>query len=418
MRILWLSHLIPYPPKGGVLQRAYHLLKEVARYHSVDLVAFNQPGLLGPLYPTLEEGVEDARKALAACCEQVSILDIDSTQGGFGRERLALRSLISPDPYTINWLKSPVYDAAVRGLLELNEYDLIHFDTISLIPYLHHVKGMPTVLDHHNIKSHMLLRRAENENNLLKKWYFHQEGQRLERVEKQVCPKFSLNITCSEIDAQRLRDIAPGSRVTEIPNGVDISYFKRNCPQTDKPALIFVGTLSWYPNIEAVLFIAEALWPALKKKIPEVVFHIVGANPPDALLSLAGADRNFKVHGFVDDVREYMQESAVYVCPITDGGGTKLKILDALAMEMPIVAHPIACEGIQVTAGENVIFAESVQAYVEAISGLLGNPEQRREMGKQARKLIENTYAYSQIGRGLSEQYEDLAHHFEQGGRR
>ena len=412
MRVLWLSHLIPYPPKGGVLQRAYNMLNEMAKYHTVDLVAFNQPDLLAPLYSNLEEGVLDAKQALSSVCENVAFFEIDSVKGCMGKGRLALQSLVSKDPYNINWLKSRKYGEYVQDIISKYEYDLVHLDTISLIPYLNYTKDIPTVLDHHNIESHMLQRRAGNESNKLKKWYFKQEGDRLEEVEKTICPNVDLNITCSEIDAKRLKEIAPGSRVEEVPNGVDIDYFKRTREYTSNPALIFVGTLSWYPNIEAVRFIAEHLWPKLKSSIPGITFHIVGANPPGELLALSKSDTHFKVHGFVDDVREYMQKAAIYVCPIQDGGGTKLKILDALAMEMPIVAHPIACEGIRVEPGNNVIFAKTLDEYLAAISNLLNNPDRRAQIGRNARTLIETEYSYEIIGRRMSDLYENVVQSF------
>lgn len=409
MRILWLSHLVPYPPKGGVLQRAYYLLREVAKYHEVDLLAFNQPDLIRPLYPSVEDGLREAHQALSRFCGKVEFFSIPSEQQAGGRYRLALQSLVSKDPYNINWLKSRDYSAKLKEVIAQGAYDLIHFDTISLAPYLPLASGIPTVLDHHNIESHMLLRRAENEPNFLKRWYYHQEGRRLEQVEKRVCPKVDLNITCSAVDSDRLRNIAPGSRVEDVPNGVDTDFFSQDTSITQEMRLIFVGTLSWYPNAEAVKFIANELWPPLKAALPGVHFDIVGANPPTDVTELAKRDDHFVVHGFVDDVRPLLNRAAVFVCPIRDGGGTKLKILDAFSMAKAVVAHPISCEGIDAENGQNVIFAETAQEYVSAIARLTADSSQCSAISKKARLLVELRYSYDTIGRRLSDLFRGLA---------
>ena len=412
MKVLWLSHLVPYPPKGGVLQRAYHLLHEVSKYHEVDLLAFHQPNLMRPTVASLEEGVRESKEVLSSFCHQLKYFQIDSDRKFLGNYRLALKSLVTKDPYTINWLKSAEYAAALQDLLETRDYDLVYLDTISLVPYFDSVKHLPTVLDHHNVESHMLLRRADNEDNALKKWYFRQEGMRLQAIEKLYCPQFTLNITCSEIDKQRLQETTSAKWVEEVPNGVDIEFFKPDKPLRQEKRLIFIGTLSWYPNVEAVRFIASELWPLLRSAIPDVRIDIIGAEPPEDIVKLSELEEGFNVHGFVDDILPYMDQAAIYVCPINDGGGTKLKILDALSMGMAVVAHPIACEGIEVEAGRNVMFAESVDDYIDAIRLLLNDPERRLAMGAEARELIINRYSSIHIGKALSALFKDSVNSF------
>ena len=408
MKILWLSHLVPYPPKGGVLQRAYHLLHELSRHHEVDLIAFHQPNLMRPLVPSMEEGLEMAEKELASFCGRLSFVPIDSDRGFMGQHRLALKSLFTRDPYTINWLKSERYAAEIDRFLENGGYDLVHIDTLSLLPYYEQVKHLPLVLDHHNIESHMLLRRAENENHPLKAWYFRQEGERLQRYEEEYCPKMALNITCSELDCERLREIVPGCRAEEVPNGVDVDYFTPDWSVPQESSILFIGRLSWYPNIEAIRYIAFEIWPRLKKALPGVRADIIGASPPEDIVEFARDEPDFNVHGFVDDIRPYFNRAAVYVCPITDGGGTKLKVIDALSMGKALVAHEIACEGIRVVDGETVLFAESPDEYVESICRLIDDERLREKMGRRARELAVSTYAYRSIGKKLADLYEGL----------
>lgn len=409
MKVLWFSHLVPYPQAGlGVLQRSYHLVRELSRVHEVHLLAFVQRKVIEDLLGDLEEGLQRAREHLSGYCARVEFLPIPSESAPSGRAWLAARSLLGSHPYTIRWLRS---GAARRVAADWNaaiDFDLVHFDTLSLAPYRHVFTRGAKSLDHHNIESDMMLRRARIEKHPLKRLYFWQEGLRLRRYEQRVCPQFGLNITCSNLDSERLKAVAPGVAVTEVPNGVDTEYFQSGGEPERPYSLVFAGNLSWYPNAAAMLFFAERVWPALKGRLPEVTMDVVGGNPPPGLLALAEQDRNFRVHGFVPDVRPYIGAASLYVCPIMDGGGTKLKILDALAMGKPIVAHPIACEGIGVRDGYDVIFAREPDEFVQSIVMLLGNPQRRKQMSANARSLAESAYSYAFIGRKLVGELEKL----------
>ncbi len=408
MKILWLSHLIPYPPKGGVLQRSYNLVRELSRYHEIDLLAFNQKRLIGPLFASLDEGVNEAMEVLSHFCGKLCFFDIASGNTLWGPYLLALKSLFL-EPYNINWLKSKAFADKMIDYIEEEKYDLIHFDTISLIPFFPLVpSGTSTSLDHHNIESHMLLRRARHEKNIFKRSYYWQEGIRLARYERYFCPKFSLNITCSDIDRERLLKIAPHTNARTIPNGVDLEFFNPKGVPSQSRRLIFVGTMNWYPNIEAVLYIAEKIWPELKLKYPELEFDIIGANPPLSILEIADRCPGFHVHGFVNDVRPYIERATVYVCPIRDGGGTKLKILDAMAMFKAVVAHPVACEGINVQNGHNILLADNKPEFIEQIRTLLDSKQKRDSLGRQARKTIEDFYGYHSIGMQLSNAFQKV----------
>lgn len=408
MKILWLSHLVPYPPKGGVLQRSYNLLREVSRDHEVYLLAFVQSELIQRMFPDLARGKEEALAALQSFCSRVQFIPIPSEEKPYGKHRLAIRSLFTRDPYAINWLKSNLMCRAAQEWENEFNFDVVHFDTISLAPNIKYFKNTKSVLDHHNIESHMMLRRAALESNWLKKFYFYQEGLKLRQYEKHTCFMFDRHITCSHLDSERLRDIDASLSVEEIPNGVDVVYFSpMNTPELPRN-LVFAGGLSWYPNQKAMLFFAQKVWPLLKHQFPDVSMDVIGQNPPKALLELAASDSAFRVHGFVDDVRPYLDRAAIYICPITDGGGTKLKILDALSMGKAIIADPIACEGIEVENGKNVLFSTSIEDYVENIKHLFENPDLRKTLGISARQLATEQYAFSNIGKKLSCIYESL----------
>jgi polysaccharide biosynthesis protein PslH len=410
MNVLWFSHLVPYPPTGlGVLQRSYNLIRELARTHRVHLLAFVQSKPIEDLLGGVDAGLAQARVHLSSFCEQVHFVPIPSEARRYGRARLALRSLFTPDPYTINWLKSDAARAVAADWNRRIDFDVVHFDTLSLAPYLDLFGNRPVSLDHHNIESHMMLRRAQIETHPLLRLYYHQEGRRLLTYERRLCPQFDLNITCSALDTERLLKDLPGLNIAEVPNGVDTDYFQPAAVPEEPLSMVFAGNMSWYPNSAAMLFFAEQVWPGLKKALPGVRMHVVGSNAPQAVRALGERDPDFKVHGFVPDARAVIGPAALYVCPITDGGGTKLKVLDALAMGKPLVAHPIACEGIEVRDGESVVFASDPQQFITNIVALLGDPVRRRLLSQAARSLAEAKYSYASIGSKLAADLERVA---------
>jgi len=408
LKILWLSHMIPYPPKGGALQRAYNLLNELTKYHDVYLLAFTRPSVYKQIFNNYEDGIQEATSYLSSVCKDLAFLPPPYDKRLLGKYRLLTKGLFSPDGYTINWLKSKEMARLVSQWNYKYKFDAVHFDTISLAPYKSLLPNLPSTLDHHNIESDMMFTRSSKEKNKIKQFYFWQEAIKLQKYEKQHCPKFDYNLTCSELDSERLLRISYTSKERVIPNGVDTKYFKPIEAEKVPDSMIFAGGLSWYPNIDAMHYLADEIWPLLKQKIPDITMSVIGKNPSKKLLNLGKKDKNFNVYGFVDDVRPYIAKSMIYVCPIRDGGGTKLKILDALAMGCAIVAHPMAIEGIDLKHDQNVLIANSAEEFVKYITLLLNNPLLRKKLSENGRQVVIDKYSYTSIGEKLAATFTEL----------
>jgi glycosyltransferase involved in cell wall biosynthesis len=409
MPILWVSHLIPYPPKSGVHLRSYNLLRAVAMQNEVDLVAFVQEPWLKIFYASREEAIEDCGRHLRQFCRSVRFESIENLARPFGKVRTALEGLFFPQCYTVRWLQSTAARKAFAELSRRSIYDLAHFDTLSLAPFRPLFSKIPATLGHHNVESQILHRRAQNESSWLKRWYFKQESRRVRSYEARVAYSFARHIACSELDCERLRAIAPGISAVAIPNGVDVEYFRPSAVTATNKSLIFVGSLNWYPNVDAVLFLLRDVWPLLQARVPDVRLDIVGSAPPPSVLRLASSLTAVRVHGFVNDVRPLIEGAAVYVCPIRDGGGTKLKLLDAFAMEKCVVAHPISCEGIEVIPERHVLLAETASAFADRIQIALENRTLRESIGKAARELVVSRYSFTQIGKQLCAEFDTAA---------
>jgi glycosyltransferase involved in cell wall biosynthesis len=352
--------------------------------------------------------MDEAISALGKICKSVEVAPIPCEERVYGRNLCYIESAFTSEPFTIYWLRSKKMENRIVQALKAYKIDIVHFDTISLAPFSSIIGGCRKVLNHHNIESAMMLRRAQNEPNFFKKAYMYLEGYKIRVYETRICKSFDINITCSTQESQRLLNQTPQLKIEEIPNGVDLDYFYPFNLQKVDHSLIFAGGMNWYPNRNAMLFFVDKVWPLLKKEIPDIKMTVVGQDPPPKLKNLARDDKNFIVTGFVDDVRPYIDQAMVYVCPIKDGGGTKLKILDALAMGKAIVAHPLSCEGIDVMDGESVLFAETPNEYVKCIKRLFDDSTFLQRLGNNGQKLVSEKYSFVNIGRKLSRLYETL----------
>ena len=262
-------------------------------------------------------------------------------------------------------------------------------------------------MNHHNIESHMMGRRAIKEKNYFRKLYFHLEYKKLHKYEHDNLPEYDGHIVCSKDDAHRLSTLTRTNRIEVIPNGIDMSC-DEPVKTIDKGTLLFIGGLSWYPNRDAVLHFFDKIYPLLQETNANVRVDIVGRNAPEELVELSSHDDAISVHGFVDDVSRYYERSNIYICPIRDGGGTKLKILDAFAKKMAVVAYSIACEGIEATHDENVMIADSVEQFAQYVIELVNDTEKCISLGNKAFNLVKQKYNYDSIGENLSDFYSDL----------
>lgn len=403
MNLLWISHNIPYPPKTGVLQRNYNLLREASRHADVYLLAVFKRDILPGEYD-----IEAARRELGKLCRLIEIVQLPIEASSALLYWTALVSLFTKDPLSANWVKDSGMRQRLRALVESVPFDLVHFDTVSLAAYRDDVGSVPKILNHHNIESHLLKRRIAFESNPLKRLYYAAEGSKLEAYERRVCPEFDTNFTVSDLDRKRLLELVPTACADVIANGVDVEYFRSTEAATVPGNLIMASGMNWFPNRDAVLFMCADVWPLLSARMPDLTWTVVGASPPQQVVDLAARDARVVVTGFVDDVRPYLSRAEIYLCPMRDGGGTRVKILDALAMSKPIVSTTMGCEGIDVTPGVDVLIADTPDAFVSQIARLRADSSLRAAMSAAARKLAVDRYSWPVIGHTLGAIYHRL----------
>lgn len=398
-RILWINHFVPYPPKGGLLVRTNGLLEGVAKEHHVSLHCLIQPRILAPYFDGLEQGLSKAKEHLSSLVDELQWFSLPSESHRLNRVALAFASVFTRDPYSVNWLYSRQFKQHIHKLLAEQHFDLIHIDTMGLAQYLPDNLPCPVIVNHHNAEHAMMWRRADKQSNPLKAWYFKMEGDKIARYDAKQMQRLPLQICCSEGDAQELRQLG-AQQVELVPNGVKyLQVAERNI---ESGHLVFVGGLDWYPNHDAVVYLLTELWPALSKAFPQLHLDIIGKDPSEQILALAGGFSNVTVHGFVDDLNYYYQRAMACICPLRDGGGTKLKVLEAMSHGLVVLGSDIAFEGIAVADRQNGMVANSLEEYRAALEQLLAEPGTAQQIGGAANQLVAEKYDAKQIARDYS----------------
>lgn len=394
MKILWLSHFLLYPETGsGALQRSRNLLIQLSRCNDIYLVSyFRDTDLTDSL--TLQKAKYDLLKY----CKGVKFIPHPHNKRPLKAHITFIRSFFSSKPYSalIHESKSFLHEA--MAILKTREIDLVYSDTLGLFEPIIDKIQLPRIINHHNIESQMMFRRAGKENQPLKRMVLYIEALKLRAYERNYCHKYHRNIVVSDLDRKRLLTINNKTTIDVIENGVDCHYFKYYPRQELRHEIIFVSSLHWYANIDAVIYFCKDIWPLLLHNIADIRLTVVGKNPDSRLDRIVSKYPDIKITGFVPDVREYIRKASIFVCPIRDGGGTKLKILDAMAQGIPIVSSSLGCEGIDVTDGENIYIANEPQEYLSKIAKLINDLNEQNRIAFNAYHLIKKRYCYELIG--------------------
>jgi len=279
---------------------------------------------------------------------------------------------------------------------------------MDLYRWLPSLPAVKTSCTHHSIESELLRLRARRIPNRAVRAYVMHQANLMERVERRLCARFDVNIMTSETDAERLRALAPGSRTSAVPNGVNVDYFQPTPLHQVVPGRVtFLGPTYMFPNRDAVQFFLADAWDLVRARCPESTLHLIGKSSP--------ADKNrfqsrpgVMSQGYVPDIRPHFAEAACAVVPIRVGGGTRLKILDAWAMGKAVVSTSIGCEGLKTVDGRNILIRDDPVEFAEAVIKVLSDGELRERLGREGRATVEQTYAWPVIGRQLNSLYGGL----------
>jgi glycosyltransferase involved in cell wall biosynthesis len=385
MNILWLSTRSPYPLISGHSMRTYHTMRNASQKHNIFLVTFIQ----------LEEELQEENlEHLRSFCRRVFPFRIPVDESRCRLGVSAFRNLFSPLPFVAQKYNVRSMREKIREVVASENIDLVHVDLLHLSVYLAEFAEIPKIVANHNVESVRIYRWFEAEQNLLKRVYLHQQWLKLRSFEQSCMERFDSCIVVSEKDKESLEAMGIRSRMFVVPNGTDTKYFRPSEKKPEVDRVLWLGHMDVHTNRDAVLYFWREIFPVLRKRHPAVRMEFVGTSPPEEIVDAAKNDDRVETSGFVDDIRPHMEMASAVVVPIRIGSGTRVKILDAMALGKAIVSTSVGCEGIQVTDGEDIFIADDPEGFAEKIVTLLKNDRIRITLEKNARRLA-LTYDWS-----------------------
>ena len=409
MKILFLSPTVPFPLTDGGRIRVFNLLKQIAQRSEVTLLALETQ-------PTDAEGVAQLQQL------GIRVHLVPNTpmlpRVSFGT---LLNALLKRQPITVARYDIPAYRQKIRELVATETFDLVHYEMFHTAQF-HTETDLPGVLSQQNVDSAIWQRLCSETANPFYKCAYWTQQRAFQRYERVLSPKFDAVTCTSDIDASVFqqhcaeyssrhneKDLQPRCRplIEIIPNGVDVTHYQPDFTAEAPAHLIYIGSMDWYPNEDAVAFFVEEVLPRIQLSVPEVKFSIVGGNPASRVQKLAERE-GVVVTGRVPEIKPYFAEATVFVVPLRIGSGTRLKILEALAMGKAIVSTAVGAEGLALKDGEEIFIADEPTAFADAVTRLLKDPSLRRRIGESGRVRVEQDYDWRSIGAKLQTLYKSL----------
>jgi len=395
LNILFLSTENPFPVDHGHHIRTYHVLKALAAHHHIYFVAFAQD----------PSGLKYTHE-LQGLCKSIKIFQLRFR--GWRQAVLALVNLFSPLPLIAQKYHDPQTVDYIKKLIDEVKIDLVHIDLLHLANYRRALNSRPCILVNHNVESLRILRWSKIERNILLQYFLRYQYFKLRNFERAICTQFNRCIVVSDYDKAFLADLCGGGNFVSVPNGVDADYFQPSDGEVIPNSLVWTGSMKSPYNRDAVIYFLGKIWPIIQRNIPEARVTFVGGSPAKKLKDTAKKYPNINYTDYVQDVRRYVAESAVFIAPLRCGSGTKIKILNAMAQGKPVVTTSIGAEGIDAKPDAEIIIADAPAEFAEKTIYLLRNPQEARKIGLRARKVITEKYDWKIINKKIEQIYKEF----------
>lgn len=392
MKILFVTPYNPANPTYGAALRTFHVLKQLCKLHDVTVVGFSATGgedQLVKQIPSLKGKVHFYYHNRSVLKEKWNQFIALFTPYSRGRRVM---------------LSSPL-QKLIDSILQTQEFDVIQCEFPDMAYHKFNSKALK-VLDAHNVEYDNTRRMVKIKNKPLRRLYYQIEWKKMKRDELEMAQKQDAIFTTSERDKLLFDKDIPNVPKFIIPNGVDLSYFSPLDGEPEKHTLVFVGMMTYVPNYDGILYFLDEIFPRILSVLPDAKIYIVGKNPPPVISKRA--NENIIITGFVDDVRPIIQKASVYVVPLRMGGGTRLKIVEALSMKKPIVTTSIGCEGIDVVNRESVLIADDAQQFADSVIELCRDRELANQLTQNGYELVYQKYGWESVGYKLDAAYSKL----------
>ncbi len=384
MRILWVKCDFLHPTTRGGQIRTLEIVKRLHARHEVHYLTYESPG--NP------EGLQRATEY----CTRVYCVPHEIPH----RRSLAFAvqlagNLFSAMPLSLSRYHSAAMGERIAAVLKASQFDSVVCDFLSPAPNFAHLENC--VLFQHNVETMIWRRHAENARDPLRKLYFKVQADRMFRWEQRMCRQAAEIIAVSLQDAALMREMFGVARVTAIPTGVDIDFFRRPAEVQPKADLVFLGSMDWLPNIDGIEYFVREILPLIRQRLPACTLAIVGRAPSASTRALGERDPGIQVTGTVADVRPWLWGSKVSIVPLRIGGGTRLKIYESMAAGTPTVSTSIGAEGLDVSHPANIRLADTPAAFADQCVELLENAPERERLAAEALRLVTAHFSWDVV---------------------
>ena len=404
LNILFLAPFSPSPPTFGAQRRVEGLMAALGRRHEITGVS---------VVPE-DHDARAAERAMREYCSDVVLVkrpNFFSETAGW--QLLKVRSLLSSRSLVRMFYDVRVVREVLDRLLSARAYDIVNVE----LPFLafHALARSPRgrraprlVLDEHNIEFDLGRQQARDDVGASRRIYNAINSRKVRREEVKLWTEFDGVAFCSAPDQARARSLVPSMRSAVVPNAVNVEYFRPRPtdPPSDGSTVLFFGALNYFPNQDGLLHLLREVWPLIEKRNPEARLKIVGQQPTPEIL--AHQSHRIEVAGAVDDLRPHLASAAVSIAPLRIGGGTRFKILEAMAMAKPVVSTSLGAEGIEAEPGRHILLGDDPASFAAAVSRVLGDPQLGARLGREGRALVEERYSWDSAAQALEGLYRQV----------
>ena len=386
MRILWLKTNLLHPVDTGGKIRTYYMLRELKQRHHVTYLALDD-GTASP---------DAADRAAEYCHDLIRVPHRTASKFSLRFFAELVRNLGSPLPYAVEKYRSSAFGEYIAR--EQMKADVVVCDFLFPSVNVQEPLSRPSVLFEHNVEALIWRRHADNQRNPLLRRLFHAQWRRMRDFERAACHRYDVVVAVSPQDRAIIEGDYGATLVRDVPTGVDTDYFRpTGSAEPDPCHLVFTGSMDWLPNDDAMRYFARAIFPRIQAACPDVSVTIVGRNPFPGVTALSRECPSIRVTGQVADVRPYMDRAAVYVIPLRIGGGTRLKVFEAMAMGKAIVSTSIGVEGLPIANGTEALVADEPDAFADAVIQLLRDRAFARRLGEAASDKVRTQFGWAPV---------------------
>ncbi len=375
MKILFITPRLPYPPHGGDKLRAFNFIKYLSRKHTIYLISFIE-----------SEKELEYIVPMKEFCANVEVILLRPIQSYFN----CLLYSLSLTPFQVAYYRDRRMRDKITEVINGEKIDGVYVHLLRMAQYVKDNKEINRILDLTDALSLSLQRSLKFRSHLFFLFYLA-EWLKISIYEPRIIKHFNRCILVSNVDKEASKSLEGADNISIIPNGVDFEYFKPTGKEYSRNSIVFIGNLHSFPNKDAVLYFCRDIFPFIKKEIPDIKFYIVGINPPNKILELA-KDKNVIITGGVDDSRPYLSDAAAMVCPIRVATGMQNKILEAMAMGLPVISTSIATLWMDKKEDSGVLIADTPAEFAKKVTEVIKDKNLREKLSISGRKLIVESY--------------------------